>query len=108
MAASKPTSASEELQYASGNLRRETGWGGAFVIGLAGTILVTGIAPVMVTQLGASGIPVTVFITLSGWLLCLFIVETGAMLPERTGGCPTYAYPAYKDRWPRVAKHIKG
>jgi hypothetical protein len=59
MAAPKQTSASEELQYASGNLRRETGWWGAFVIGLAGTILVTGIAPVMVTQLGASGIPVT-------------------------------------------------
>ena len=86
MAASKPTSASEELQYASGNLRRETGWWGAFVIGLAGTILVTGIAPVMVTQLGASGIPVTVFITLSGWLLCLFLAELAAMMPERTGG----------------------
>ena len=43
---SKQTSASEELQYASGGLKRETGWWGAFVIGLAGTILVTGIAPV--------------------------------------------------------------
>src|SRR4029077_21099251 len=51
---SKQTSASEELQYASGGLKRETGWWGAFVIGLAGTILVTGIAPVMVTSLGAS------------------------------------------------------
>ena len=46
---SKQTTASEELKYASGNLKRETGWWGAFVIGLAGTILVTGIAPVMVT-----------------------------------------------------------
>ncbi len=65
------TTASEELKYASANLKRETGWWGAFVIGLAGTILVTGIAPVMVTQLGASSIPITVFITLTGWLLCL-------------------------------------
>src|SRR4029453_743631 len=96
------------LQYASGNLRRETGWWGAFVIGLAGTILVTGIAPVMVTQLGASGIPVTVFITLSGWLLCLFLAELAAMMPERTGGSPSYAYPAFKDRWPKLAKHING
>src|SRR6188768_1969341 len=108
MAAPKQTSASEELQYASGNLRRETGWWGAFVIGLAGTILVTGIAPVMVTQLGASGIPVTVFITLTGWLLCLFLAELAAMMPERTGGSPSYAYPAFKDKWPRFAKHVNG
>src|SRR6476661_524074 len=105
---SKQTSASEELQYASGGLKRETGWWGAFVIGLAGTILVTGIAPVMVTQLGASGVPVTVFITLTGWLLCLILAELAAMMPERTGGSPSYAYPAYKDRWPRFAEHING
>src|SRR6478736_3943184 len=105
---SKHTTASEELQYASGGLKRETGWWGAFVIGLAGTILVTGIAPVMVTQLGASGVPVTVFITLTGWLLCLILAELAAMMPERTGGSPSYAYPAYKDRWPRFAKHING
>ena len=105
---SKQTSASEELQYASGGLKRETGWWGAFVIGLAGTILVTGIAPVMVTQLGASGVPVTVFITLTGWLLCLILAELAAMMPERTGGSPSYAYPAFKDRWPRFAKHING
>jgi hypothetical protein len=49
ISASKPTTAAEELKYASGGLKRETGWWGAFVIGLAGTILVTGIAPVMVT-----------------------------------------------------------
>ena len=105
---SKKTSASEELQYASGGLKRETGWWGAFVIGLAGTILVTGIAPVMVTALGASSIPITVFITLTGWLLCLFLAELAAMMPERTGGSPSYAYPAFKDRWPRLAKHING
>ena len=85
---SKQTTASEELKYASGNLKRETGWWGAFVIGLAGTILVTGIAPVMVTALGASSIPITIFITLTGWLLCLFLAELAAMMPERTGGSP--------------------
>ena len=104
----KQTTASEELKYASANLRRETGWWGAFVIGLAGTILVTGIAPVMVTALGASSIPITIFITLTGWLLCLFLAELAAMMPERTGGSPSYAYPAFKDRWPRFAKHING
>src|SRR5271156_757712 len=62
----KQGTASQELGYVSGGLRRETGWWGAFVIGLAGTILVTGIAPVMVSSLGASSVPITVFITLTG------------------------------------------
>ena len=109
MANSKQTSASEELKYASGDLKRETGWWGAFVIGLAGTILVTGIAPVMVTQLGASAIPITVFITLTGWLLCL--------IPGRASGHDARAHRRVavltpilpiKDRWPRFAKHING
>jgi hypothetical protein len=52
--------------YEGGGLGRETNWWGAFVIGLAGTILVTGIAPVMVTSLGAAAIPVMVFITITG------------------------------------------
>src|SRR5262245_32248060 len=69
------TAVETEITYTPGNLRRETGWWGAFVIGLAGTILVTGIAPVMVTALGASSIPITVFITITGWLLCLFLAE---------------------------------
>ena len=96
-------------QAVSGNgLRKETNWWGAFVIGLAGTILVTGIAPVMVQALGASSIPITIFITITGWLLCLFLAELAAMMPDRTGGSPSYAYPAFKNRWPTAAKHING
>src|SRR5215212_832893 len=98
----------DELDYAGGGLSRETNWWGAFVIGLAGTILVTGIAPVMVTSLGAASIPVIIVITITGYLLCLLLAELSAMMPERTGGAPSYAYPAYKERWPRTAKHING
>src|SRR5918912_292484 len=98
----------DELDYAGGGLSRETNWWGAFVIGLAGTILVTGIAPVMVTSLGAASIPVIVVVTITGYLLCLLLAELSAMMPERTGGAPSYAYPAYKERWPRAAKHING
>jgi amino acid transporter len=94
--------------YEGGGLSRETNWWGAFVIGLAGTILVTGIAPVMVTSLGAAAIPVMIIITISGYLLCLLLAELSAMMPERTGGSPTYAYVAYKDRWPRFAEHVNG
>jgi len=82
--------------YEGGGLSRETNWWGAFVIGLAGTILVTGIAPVMVTSLGAASIPVIIVITIMGYLLCLLLAELSAMMPERTGGSPSYAYPAYK------------
>src|SRR5919198_715791 len=98
----------EELDYAEGGLVKGTNWWGAFVVGLAGTILVTGIAPVMVTSLGAASIPLIVFITITGYLLCLLLAELSAMMPERTGGSPSYAYPAYKDKWPRAAKHVNG
>ena len=105
---SKQTTASQELGYASGGLKRETDWRGAFVMGLAGTILVTGIGPVMVTALGAASTPINIFITFTAWLNILFIAELAAMMPERTGGSPSYAYPAYSARWPRMAKHING
>jgi amino acid transporter len=98
----------DELEYAGGGLARETNWWGAFVIGLAGTILVTGIAPVMVTTLGAASIPLIVVITITGYLLCLLLAELSAMMPDRSGGAPSYAYPAYKERWPALAKHING
>jgi amino acid transporter len=94
--------------YEGGGLSKETNWWGAFVIGLAGTILVTGIAPVMVTSLGASAIPVMIFITITGYLLCLFLAELSAMMPERTGGSPSYAYVGFKDRWPKFARHVNG
>lgn len=98
----------DQLEYEHGGLAQETNWWGAFVIGLAGTILVTGIAPVMVTSLGAASIPLIVVITAMGWLLCLLLAELSAMMPERTGGAPSYVYPAFKQRWPRFAKHANG
>ncbi|MDR2874575.1 MAG: APC family permease [Methylobacillus sp.] len=96
------------LEYEQGNLQTGTNWWGAFVIGLAGTILVTGCAPAFLTVFGASYIPFIVFFTLSGVALCLLLAELSAMMPGRTGGSPSYAYPAYKDKWPRLAPHING
>lgn len=98
----------DTLDYAGGGLATETNWWGAFVIGLAGTILVTGIAPVMVTALGAASIPLTIGVTLSGVLLILLLAELSAMMPERAGGSPSYAYPAWRVRFPRIAPHING
>jgi amino acid transporter len=98
----------DELDYVGGGLPKSGNWWSAFVIGLAGTILVTGIAPVMVVDLGASAVPVIFIITCTGWLLCLFLAELSAMMPDRSGGSPSYAYVAYKDRWPRAAEHVNG
>jgi amino acid transporter len=98
----------DELSYEGSGLPKTTNWWGAFVIGLAGTILVTGIAPVMVTSLGAASVPIILVITITGYVLCLFLAELSAMMPDRSGGSPSYAYPAYKDRWPRLAEHING
>jgi amino acid transporter len=59
----------------------------------------------MVVSLGASGIPIMVLITICGWILCLILSEMAAMMPERTGGLPSYIYPAFRDRWPRASRH---
>jgi amino acid transporter len=63
---------------------------------------------VMVTSLGPASVPIIFVITISGWLVCLLLAELAAMMPDRTGGLPMYAYPAYAQRWPRLAKHING
>ncbi len=76
------------------------------MIGLAGTILITGIAPTMVTSLGAAAIPITFLATVSGWLLCMFLAELAAMMPDRSGG--SHAYVAFKDRWAKFAGHLNG
>ena len=82
-------SAANELGYVSSGLHRHTNWWGAFVIGLAGTILVTGIAPVMATTLGASSIPSIIALTLSGWILCLIRNMIRELCTRFTGECFT-------------------
>lgn len=94
--------------YVKGDLSKDTNWWGAFVVGLAGTILVTGVTPAVLAPLGAAAIPNFIFWSLTGWLLCLFLAELAAMLPDRTGGAPAYAFYAFKDRLPRAMPHING
>ncbi len=94
--------------YQGSNLKRETNWWGAFVVGLAGTILVTGVTGPVLAGMGAAALPNFFFVTVTGWLLCMFLAELAAMLPDRTGGAPAYAYFAFKDRYPRFSKHLNG
>jgi amino acid transporter len=94
--------------YVKGDLSKETNWWGAFVVGLAGTILVTGITAPTIAGLGTAAIPNFIFWTITGWLLCMFIGELATMLPDRTGGAPAYAFYAFKDRLPKASGHING
>jgi len=94
--------------YVKGELSKDTNWWGAFVVGLAGTILVTGVTAPTIAGLGSSAIPNFVFWAAMGWLLCVFIAELAAMMPDRTGGAPAYAFYAFKERLPRAYPHING
>jgi hypothetical protein len=51
-------------------LHRGTNWWGAFVIGLSGPILVTGIDPPAVESLGAAAIPLLAIACFAGVILC--------------------------------------
>jgi amino acid transporter len=90
-------------------LVKGTNWWGAFVIGLAGTILVTGIAPYVVQGTGALGIILIGVETIAGCFLCLCLAELGTMWPDRTGGIPGYATESFRPLvGTRAARHIGG
>ena len=78
------------------------------MIGLAGTILVTGVAPFAVQSLGAASIPLFFGVTGVGVVLCFCLAELAAMLPHRTGGLPSYAYDSFRPLGETVAKHLSG
>ena len=90
------------------SLSRGTNWWGAFVIGLAGTILVTGIVPFAVSSMGAAAIPAIALVVVIGLIVCLGMGELAALLPHRTGGMPSYAYESFEPLGQTTAKHIGG
>ena len=90
------------------SLHRGTNWWGAFVIGLAGTILVTGIVPFAVQSMGAAAIPAIALVVVIGLVVCLAMGELAALLPHRTGGMPSYAYESFKPLGETTARHVGG
>src|SRR5258705_13451531 len=89
-------------------LHKGTNWWGAFVIGLAGPILVTGIAPPAVQALGAAAVPLIAIATAMGVLLCLFAAELAAVMPHRTGGLPSFPTESFLRVHPGTAIHLGG
>jgi amino acid transporter len=102
-----PDMTSTTTQSDSG-LHKGTNWWGAFVIGLAGPILVTGIAPPAVQALGAAAVPLIAIATAMGVLLCLFAAELAAVMPHRTGGLPSYTTESFVRVHPGTAIHLGG
>ena len=92
----------------STSLHRGTNWWGAFVIGLAGTILVTGIVPFAATSMGAAAVPAITLVVLIGMVLCLCMAELAVLMPHRTGGLPSYAYESFKPLGETTARHVGG
>jgi amino acid transporter len=90
------------------SLHRGTDWRGAFVIGLAGVILVTGIVPFAVQAMGAAAIPAIIGIQVIAMAVCLCMGELAALYPHRTGGTPSYAYESFKPLGESAARHIGG
>jgi amino acid transporter len=90
-------------------LVKGTNWWGAFVIGLAGTILVTGIAPYVAQGTGALGVILMGVMTVAGCFLCLCLAELATMWPDRTGGIPSFATESFRPlTGDKVARHIGG
>jgi amino acid transporter len=97
----------EEQQYYT-PLARTIGWRQAFVMGLAGVILVTGITPFAVQAMGAAAIPLLVGIQVIGLVVCLCMGELAALWPHRTGGTPSYAAECFKPLGAKTALHVGG
>src|SRR3984893_16010511 len=90
------------------SLHRGTNWWGAFVIGLAGIILVTGIVPFAVQAMGAAAIPAIVIVSVIGLAECLCMGELPAVWTHRSGVTPSYAYESFRPLGESTARHIGG
>jgi amino acid transporter len=97
-----------DVPEASGGLARETNWWGAFVIGLAGTVLILGLIGFALVALGGFAIVLFAVITGIGVFLCFCLAEMAATWPERAGGLPSYAFETFKPLGDRFAAHVGG
>ena len=89
-------------------LEKGTNWWGAFVIGLAGTILVIGLAGYALVALGGVAITLFIVLTLVGVFLCFCLAELAAAFPDRAGGLPSYAFETFKPWGTTASEHIGG
>ena len=97
-----------DVPKASGSLARETNWWGAFVIGLAGTVLIISLIGYALYALGGFAIVLFAIITGIGVFLCFCLAEMAACWPERAGGLPSYAFETFKPIGSTFSRHVGG
>lgn len=97
-----------EIDEKGNRLQRQTNWWGAFVIGLAAPILVIGLDPPAIQALGAAAVLLLAGATAMGVLLCIFVAELAAVMPERSGGVPSYTTEAFSGVGEKAARHVGG
>jgi len=97
-----------DVPKASGSLARETNWWGAFVIGLAGTVLIIGLIGYALFALGGFAIVLFAIVVTIGVFLCFCLAEMAATWPERSGGLPSYAFETFKPLGNGASRHIGG
>lgn len=73
-------------------------WKVAYIIGLSGAILVTGIAGPVVGAIGTWGWILFLITVSAGVVYCFLLAELAAMFPEKIGGLPTYAVEGFRDK----------
>jgi len=89
-----------EGQNGVSRVKRVADWKVAYVIGLAGAILVTGVAGPLVGAIGTWGCILVMITVVAGVVYCFLLAELSAMFPEKIGGLPTYAVEGFRDkRW---------
>ncbi len=96
------------IEVQSTGLSRETNWWGAFVIGLAGTVLVIGLVGYALVALGGFAIVLFAVLTAVGVFLCFCLAEMAAAWPERAGGLPSYAFETFRPLGNWWGDHIGG
>ncbi|MEX1262479.1 MAG: hypothetical protein WEE66_00880 [Actinomycetota bacterium] len=106
---SDPTAAFDaSLVDESGQLAKDTNWWGAFVIGLAGTILVIGLVGYTTAALGPFSVALYIVLTAMGVFLCYCLAELATAMPDKTGGLPAYAFETFKPWGQTASTHLGG
>lgn len=91
-----------------GNLVRQTNWWGAFVIGMAGVILVVGLIGYALVALGTTAVVLFALLSSLGVFLCFCLAELAATYPDKAGGLPAYAFETFQPLGRGVARHVGG
>ncbi len=99
---------SDSTGEVNSTLVRETNWWGAFVIGMAGVILVIGLVGYALAALGGVAIVLFAALTALGVFLCFCLAELAATYPEKAGGLPAYAFETFRPLGTTVARHVGG